>query len=94
MISDIGCEDMCGVLWQWGYEHGGPYSSAAWVNAYDGNDSGVGGQHYDYPNRPKFGGSWGDGVICGARSSYWRDGPLYVDSHVSSRAVAEPRAHR
>ena len=29
MISNIGCEDMCGVLWQWGFEHGGPYSSAA-----------------------------------------------------------------
>jgi hypothetical protein len=94
MISNIGCEDMFGALWQWGFEHGGPYSSAAWVNAYDGNDSGVGGQHYNYPNRPEFGGAWDGGAQCGARCSAWNNGPLVVYSAFSSRAVAEPRAHR
>lgn len=94
MISDIGCEDMCGVLWQWGREQGGSSGADAWVDAYDGNDSGVGGQHYRYPNRPKFGGSWGHGAVCGSRSSPWNGGPLSLDSAGASRACAEPRAFR
>jgi len=94
MISDIGCEDMCGVMWQWGYEHGGPYGASSYIDAYDGNDSGVGGQQFNYPNRPRFGGSWANGVNCGARSSVWNLDPLSVYPDSSSRAVAEPRAHR
>ena len=70
MISDIGCEDMAGALWQWSRDPGGVYSSgASWVNAYDGNDSGVGGQHYQAPYRALLGGNWGNGVLCGSRSS-------------------------
>jgi hypothetical protein len=90
MISNIGCEDMCGVLWQWGREQGAVAGAASFANAFDANDSGVGGQHYNAPTRPKFGGAWNEGVNCGSRSSAWSSSPLSLYSTDSSRGVAEP----
>lgn len=92
MISNVGCEDCCGNLWQWGEEAGGGASSAAWVNAYDGNDSGVAGQHYQAPNRALLGGTWNAGACCGSRGSRWNYGPLALDSSCGARGVAEPLA--
>ena len=94
MISNIGCEDCCGVLWQWGRNRGGGQSAASWVNAYDGNDSGVGGQHYLASNCVLFGGNWPAGVICGSRGSHWAYGPLSLDRSFSARGVAEPQVDR
>jgi hypothetical protein len=90
MISNIGCEDMCGFLWQWGSEAGGPYSAASWANAFDGNDTGVGGQHYNAPDRALLGGSWGNGAYCGSRASYWTAGPRFLYSNCGLRGCAEP----
>lgn len=90
MISNIGCEDCCGVLWQWGNEAGAG-GSAAWENAYDANDSGVGGQHYLAPNRPLFGGSWDAAAFCGSRGSNWHYAALYLASNCGVRGVAEPK---
>ena len=90
MISNIGCEDMCGVLWQWGREQGAIAGSASWANAYDGNDAGVGGQHYDAPTRPKLGGCWSTSVICGSRGSLWDDAALYLYSTIAGRGCSEP----
>ena len=90
MISNIGCEDMCGVLWQWGREQGAIPGAAAWANAYDGNDAGVGGQHYNAPTRPLFGGYWNDGVFCGSRGSRWYNGALILASYGAGRGCAEP----
>ena len=90
MISNIGCEDMCGVLWQWGREQGAIAGSASWVNADEGNDAGVGGQHYDAPTRPFFGGGWSDGVVCGSRGSEWLGGALILGSSFAGRGCAEP----
>ena len=95
MISNIGCEDMAGVLYQWSRDPGGVYSSgASWVNAYDGNDSGVAGQHYQAPYRARLGGYWSDGSVCGSRSSVWNHSPLTLSSLRSGRGVAEPAANR
>ena len=95
MISNIGCEDMAGVMWQWSRDPGGVYSTgASWVNAYDGNDSDVAGQHYNAPYRAKLGGIWVAGSVCGSRGSAWNDSPLYLASNVSGRGVAEPAANR
>jgi formylglycine-generating enzyme required for sulfatase activity len=95
MISNIGCEDMAGVLWQWSRDPGGVYSSgASWANAYDGNDSGVAGQHYQAPYRALLGGSWNYGSMCGSRSSSWYRSPLNLDSYKSGRGCAEPAANR
>ncbi len=62
MISNVGCEDCCGVLFQWGAEPGGGASSAAWASACDANDGGVAGQHYLAPNRAIWGGA---GMMAG-----------------------------
>lgn len=95
MISNDGVEDTCGVLWQWCRDLGGVYGTgASWANAYDGNDSGVGGQHYNAPYRGALGGSWNSGVHCGSRGSVWSVSPLYLGSGSSSRGVAEPRSSR
>ena len=90
MISNIGCEDMCGVLYQWGREQGAIAGAAVWANAYDGNDAGVGGQHYDAPTRPKLGGCWSTSVICGSRGSLWDDAALYLYSTIAGRGCSEP----
>ena len=93
MISNIGCEDMAGVLWQWSRDPGGVYSiGAAWANAYDGNDSGVAGQHYNAPYRALLGGAWDNYSICGSRGSFWNFSPLSLS--FSGRGVAEPAANR
>jgi len=94
MISNDGVEDTCGALWQWCRDTGGNSGAASWRNAYDGNDSGVGGQHYNEPYRGKLGGYWSNGVKCGSRGSAWHGGPLNLDSARSSRGVAEPRSSR
>ncbi len=90
MISNIGCEDMCGTLWQWGSEPGGSNTGTSWANAFDGNDTGVGGQHYQAPFRALLGGSWGAGAHCGSRASGWDNGPLRLGSDCGLRGCAEP----
>ena len=94
MISNIGCEDMCGVFWQWGREQGAIAGTSSFLNAFDANDTGVGGQHYNAPTRPIFGGDWNSSAICGSRGSYWNTDPLYLASNYSSRGVAEPAPAR
>ena len=94
MISNEGVEDTCGVLWQWTRDQGGNMTGAAWANAYDGNDSGVGGQHYQAPFRGLLGGIWNYGVICGSRGSIWNGSPLSLASDCSVRGVAEPAVNR
>jgi hypothetical protein len=91
MISNHGAEDCCGALWQWGIEAeaGG---TTSWENAYDGNDTGVAGQHYLAPNRALFGGLWDSGASCGSRSSAWNISPLFLNAYLGVRGVAEPLA--
>lgn len=92
MISDIGCEDCCGALYQWGLEGGATNDvGSEWADAFDANDSGVAGQHYEAPNRPRFGGYWAAGSDCGSRCSLWSYSPLYLSSYVGVRGVAEPQ---
>ena len=90
MISDIGCEDMCGALFQWSREAGGVQTAAAWANAYDANDTGVGGQHYQAPARALLGGAWNSAARCGSRASAWDGSPLNLAAAVSGRGSAEP----
>jgi hypothetical protein len=92
MVSSVGCEDTCGVLWQWSAEPGGGAAGASWVAAYDGNDSGVLGFGYEAPNRAFLGGGWNDGAFCGSRCANWNSGPLFLYANVGARGVAEPLA--
>lgn len=94
MISNEGVEDICGVLWQWTRDQGGVTTAASWADAFDGNDSGVGGQHYQAPSRGILGGDWNAGAFCGSRASAWNDSPLVLRSYLSGRGVAEPANNR
>jgi hypothetical protein len=93
IVSLIGVEDATGVMWQWGRESGAG-GSAAYANAFDGNDNNVAGQHYLAPNRPFFGGNWDDGASCGSRGSFWNNPALNLSSTVGARGVAEPYGGR
>ena len=94
MISNEGIEDLCGVLWQWTRDQGGNMTAASFANAYDGNDSGVGGQHYQAPYRGVLGGKWYNSVNCGSRGSAWNTSPLDLNPGHSGRGVAEPANSR
>jgi len=95
IVSLIGVEDATGVMWQWGREGGATNDvGAAYANAFDGNDKNVAGEHYEAPNRPRFGGDWGSGALCGSRGSIWNAAALFLGSSVGARGVAEPYGGR
>jgi hypothetical protein len=99
IVSHIGCEDMTGVLWQWGSDGGATNDvGSAWADAFDSDGasdaSEAVGQHYEAPNRPRFGGSWSDGANCGSRGSSWNNSPLVLSSSFGARGVAVPFRRR
>ena len=92
MISNIGCEDCCGVLWQWGIEGGGGNTGGAWQSAFDANDfSDVRGQQYRAPFHSTFGAGWSDAGISGSRASNWDDSPLDLYAYIALRGVSRSR---
>ena len=93
MISNIGCEDMCGFLWQWGYDSAAVHSTGtSFADAFDANDSGEEkGQHYAMPYRCFLGGIWNYSSKCGSRCSYWCDSPLRLISNYGARGVSPLR---
>jgi len=96
MISNIGCEDMCGAMWQGSRDPGGSVeTSASMANAYDSNDdSEIRGQHYNAPYPAILGGEWDDGAQCGSRNSDWHRSPLFLSGSGSGRGVSEPAGNR
>jgi len=100
IVSNIGCEDMTGVMRQWGADGGATNDVGSdWADAdTDGtadsldDDESIGrGQHYEAPNRPLFGGPWNGGVACGSRGSGWSYSPLQLSSNNGARGVSEPK---
>ena len=93
MVAHIGCEDCCGVMWQWGSDVGSPYDTSNWTDAYDSNDDGDSlGKAYYHSRRVMLGADWNDGVSCGSRSSYLGSSPLSLYSSHGARGVCGPRA--
>jgi hypothetical protein len=93
IISNIGCEDCCGVQSQWGAEAGGPYTANdnKYKAAYDANDEpGQYGQVYWEPNRVQLGGNYNWPSYSGTRCNHWNNGPLSLNAAVRgvSRHVA------
>ena len=92
MISNIGLEDCCGVLWQFAMDLGFAGGSS-WTNsAYNSNvDDRSYGQIYGTLYRLRLGACWDDGAHCGSRSAdcYASSALVYVS--VSSRGTSEPR---
>lgn len=96
MISNVGCEDCAGALWQWCNETGSDGAGASWAvqdtaadaTTYDGANSIGRGQGYAVPNRGVLGGSWVDGANCGSRGVLWNSSPLSLYSYFGSRGVS------
>ena len=92
MISNIGLEDCCGVLWQFAMDlgfAGGP----GWTNStYNSSvDDRSYGQTYGTLYRLLLGSAWKYGASCGSRSAHCIVSSAFVDVDVSSRGASEPR---
>jgi hypothetical protein len=98
MISNIGCEDCAGVLFQWANETGSNGAASSYLvqdtssdtSTYDGR---VGleinrGQGHSVPNRGLLGAKWSDGAICGSRGVNFNNSPLALSDALGSRGVS------
>ena len=83
MISAIGCEEMCGYLWQWLDQAVDTNQTNGWVADYDGHGSF--GQEYWTRYLPIAGGSWGHGAYCGSRTRRSNNLGSSVDTHIGGR---------
>lgn len=91
MISNIGLEDCCGVMWQYGADKYGVYTSGDYTNRYDSNDRYVYGKlgHKDY--YAAMGGGYGSGdTNCGSRTAVWNDSSLTLHAALGARGASEP----
>ena len=92
MISNYGCEDGCGFMWQWAYEIGFAGGSS-WVGSvYNSSvDSTYMGATYGVLYRARLGGDWDDGSHCGSRSVSCAHGSASVDARYGGRGSCEPK---
>jgi len=96
MISNVGCEDCAGAMWQWVNDTASDGAAASFVvqdtasdgTSYDGVNSIGRGQGYGVPNRGLVGNYWSDGVNCGSRATAWYAAPLPLSSDRGSRGVS------
>lgn len=92
MISNIGLEDCCGVLWQFamdlGFAGGSGWTNSVYDSAVDDRSY---GQIYGTLYRLRLGSSWSSGAACGSRSADCVASSAHVDVYSSSRGASEPR---
>lgn len=92
MISNIGLEDCCGVLWQFamdlGFAGGSGWTNSVYHSAVDDRNY---GQTYGTLYRLLLGSRWYDGAGCGSRSAYCDVSSAFVNVAHSSRGASEPR---
>lgn len=92
MISNIGLEDCCGVLWQFSMDLGFAGGSG-WTNSvynFSVDDRSY-GQTYGTLYRLLLGSNWPNGAYCGSRSAACHVSSAYVYVDISSRGASEPR---
>ena len=92
MISNIGLEDCCGVLWQFSMDLGFAGGSG-WTNSvynFSVDDRSY-GQTYGTLYRLLLGSYWDNGSDCGSRSAACDDSSADVFVYDSSRGASEPR---
>lgn len=91
MVSNIGLEDCCGVLWQWlmdlGFAGGSDWTSSVYNS---GVDSRSYGQTYGNLFRLRGGGSWDFGASCGSRAASCGDVSAGVDASYGCRGASDP----
>ena len=92
MISNIGLEDCCGVLWQFAMDLGFA-GGTNWTNSvYSSNvDDRSYGQTYGTLYRLLLGAFWDNGAHCGSRSATCHISSAYTYVDISSRGASEPR---
>lgn len=92
MISNIGLEDCCGVLWQFamdlGFAGGSGWTDSVYHPAVDDRSY---GQIYGTLYRLLLGSYWKDGANCGSRSAICGASSAGVSVSCSSRGASEPR---
>lgn len=92
MISNIGLEDCCGVLWQFamdlGFAGGSGWTNSVYNSAVDDRSY---GQTYGTLYRLLLGSDWAYGASCGSRSAACGDSSAHVGVSDSSRGASEPR---
>ena len=92
MISNIGLEDCCGVLWQFamdlGFAGGSGWTNSTYNSSVDDRSY---GQTYGTLYRLLLGSAWKYGASCGSRSAHCIVSSAFVDVDVSSRGASEPR---
>lgn len=92
MISNIGLEDCCGVLWQFamdlGFAGGSGWTNSVYNSSVDDRSY---GQTYGTLYRLLLGSSWDGGAYCGSRSAACDGSSASVNVSYSSRGASEPR---
>lgn len=92
MISNIGLEDCCGVLWQFsmdlGFAGGSGWTNSVYNSSVDDRSY---GQTYGTLYRLMLGAGWSHGTLCGSRSAHCSVSSANVAFHCSSRGASEPR---
>lgn len=92
MISNIGLEDCCGVLWQLsmdlGFAGGSGWTNSVYNSSVDDRSY---GQTYGTLYRLLLGSRWNLGANCGSRSAHCNVSSASVGVYVSSRGASEPR---
>lgn len=92
MISNIGLEDCCGVLWQFsmdlGFAGGSGWTNSVYNSSVDDRSY---GQTYGTLYRLRLGSSWDLGAYCGSRSASCDYSSASVLFSYSSRGASEPR---
>ena len=91
MISDIGCEDCCGYLWQWSEELGFCGASGWSASTYSSSVDPISrGNSYGGLYRLGLGGDWDDGSSCGSRSARCDGVSSFVYADLGGRGASEP----
>lgn len=92
MISNIGLEDCCGVLWQFamdlGFAGGSGWTNSVYHSAVDDRNY---GQTYGTLYRLLLSSGWKYGAGCGSRSANCNASSASVYADDSSRGASEPR---
>ena len=98
MISNVGCEDCCGAMWQWlldqSYRMDGVDLAASQAWAWENLPGAKGSLHKQgtYGDAKLLaGGDWANGTRCGSRSRYARYCRWDARTAIGGRGRSEPR---
>nr|WP_319566288.1 hypothetical protein [uncultured Rhodoferax sp.] len=81
-VSKWGCNQVAGVMWQWGYEFGGGAASSAYIANTNGR-----GSTYQMEDAVVFGGPWTLAANPGSRASSWGNSATNSNLLIGQRCV-------